>query len=289
MANNRFSNHNLKGFSNSKLFRNWRLIVLSIALVVVSSVVALKVSAESYSGGSDNGLTSNIVSLSNTLTTDGYGSTTNTPDWGSLWNRIVTASEWTPSGNATASDVISGDTYYGNSRTQSTGAYPAPGPCSTQAYTDNNGNATSTTNCSLTWTVPSGSPTGTDHYDSRTGLTWSENLVNNSGTIGFSTSTGSAWTYDNTGTNNVAVGNKTALQLCTSLGNGWRLPTQKEAMQAYVDGAFFNLTNNANYFWTATDSSGTNQWVVSISQGYTTTYAFGTTSTSIYVRCVTTQ
>ena len=275
-------------FANAWLFQGRRFKVASIALVAVLLVggVTLRVGAESYPGGTDNGLTSNLLSLFNTLTTDGYGTTTNTPNWGSDWNRIATAAEWTPSANSTASDVISGDTYYGNSRTQSTGTYPAPSSCATEAYQDNYGApVTQTTNCtaSVAWTVPSGSPTGSDHYDPRTGLLWSEDLINNSGTLAFTTAAGSSWTWNNSGTANVAVGNLTATQLCTTMGGSWRLPTQKELMQAYIDGANFNLGNPSNYFWSGTQSNSTNAWLVNLSSGYTNTSA---DTSTLNVRCV---
>jgi hypothetical protein len=47
-----------------------------------------------------------------------------------------------------------------------------------------------------------------------------------------------------------------ASQLCSGINGGgvWRLPTQKELMQAYIDGSYFNLTSVASqdYYWGAT-------------------------------------
>ncbi|MFH0891398.1 MAG: DUF1566 domain-containing protein [Candidatus Falkowbacteria bacterium] len=37
--------------------------------------------------------------------------------------------------------------------------------------------------------------------------------------------------------------------------NDWRLPTQKELMQAYLDGSNTNLPNSGHFFWSATESS----------------------------------
>jgi hypothetical protein len=86
------------------------------------------------------------------------------------------------------------------------------------------------------------------------------------------------------GVNNAAVGGKSASQLCSERGNGWRLPTQKELMQAYIDGSNWNLTNPANYFWPFTENDDTYAWIVNLGAGYTnlTNKATGT----YYVRCV---
>jgi len=43
---------------------------------------------------------------------------------------------------------------------------------------------------------------------------------------------------------------------CEALGDGdWRLPYQKELMQAYIDGSWGNLPNAGSYFWAATTKS----------------------------------
>jgi hypothetical protein len=282
-------------YFNPKIFKNRLFVSLLVIVVAIGLLFAghsIKTSAESYSGGTDNGLTSILVGLNNTLVSDGYGSTTNSPNEGLIWNRITTASEFTPSANATASEVLSGDTFYSNSRTQNTGTYPAPGPCPNQLYVDNYGNpVTQTSNCtsSVVWTVPAGSPSGTDHYDPRTGLYWSQNLIYSSGSLVFSTSgTANQWTWNNSGSNNVAVGNLTAAQLCTAMGNGWRLPTQREVMQAYIDGANFNLgPGNIQYqaWWTDTLQSSTSAFFANIGNGII--YNTGVTS-SFSVRCVAT-
>lgn len=66
---------------------------------------------------------------------------------------------------------------------------------------------------------------------------------------------------------NVAVGSKSAKELCSDRGNGWRLPTQKELMQAYIDGSYWNLTQPSYYFWSATENSSTTAWAVSLYNG----------------------
>jgi len=47
---------------------------------------------------------------------------------------------------------------------------------------------------------------------------------------------------------------RTVSQLCSERDNGWRLPVQKELLRAYIDGAYWNLTNPANNFWSFDNS-----------------------------------
>ena len=82
---------------------------------------------------------------------------------------------------------------------------------------------------------------------------------------------------------NAAVGGKSASQLCTSQNNGWRLPTEKELLQAYIDGANFNLTQPSNNYWSLTESNSLNAYCVYLIDGYT----INPNKTSGYnVRCV---
>jgi len=74
---------------------------------------------------------------------------------------------------------------------------------------------------------------------------------------------------------------------CDALGNDgdWRLPYQKELMQAYIDGSWGNLPNAGNDFWSATTKSyGTHYaWRVSLHHGNTNNYNKTNTHDS---RCV---
>jgi hypothetical protein len=59
---------------------------------------------------------------------------------------------------------------------------------------------------------------------------------------------------------------------CESLDDGlWRTPTQKELMQAYIDGSWGNLSSADSYFWSATTFSNNTYygWVVYLYSGYT--------------------
>lgn len=246
--------------------------VIALALVFSLAMWASYAYGEQVGGAPESGSTSYIQSLYTSLQTSGYGSDTASPDWGTYWNRLKTAAQFAPTGTATAANVVSGKTFYGSDRTQQTGTQPTPGVCPTQAYHDNYGApVTQTANCTdtVTWTVPSGSIAGTEKQDPRSGLIWSNALVNTAGTATFSSTTNSTWSWDASAATNIAVGNKTAITLCSAMGNGWRLPAQKELMQAYIDGSNFNLSQPASDFWSATEYSSTGAWYAFLGNGST--------------------
>ena len=67
----------------------------------------------------DSGSTSRLRELYDSLVTLDHGDESG--DWGTIWNRIKSAAEWTPNGDVTADDVKSGITFYSDSRTAETG------------------------------------------------------------------------------------------------------------------------------------------------------------------------
>jgi hypothetical protein len=328
----------------------------AIAIVLAISLFSIKIAttkAEQSGDTPESGATSRIKTLNDELVGLTFGTDTDTPDWGTFWNRIKTAAKWNPAGTAAVSDVLTTKTFYAGSRTLQTGTfdaanlstatvktgtafgvgltgaypsvtnplsgdtgaadatatdvksgleawdktgalvtgtYPAPSTCSTQQYHDSYGApVTQTTNCvnTIVWTVPSPVVTGDDKKDPRTGLIWSQLTLNSAGTVTFSAASNSSWSWDGTtDVDSIAVGSKTASQLCSERNGGgvWRLPSQKELMQAYIDGSFFNLTQPSNFFWSSTEASAAYAWYVSLYSGY----AYNNTkSTSSYqVRCV---
>jgi hypothetical protein len=418
---------NIRRFQVKKIYsiKAWatvRIVAIFLIALAVSFTGYHIVKAEQSGSTPESGVVSRIKTLYTDLQGLTFGADTDTPDWGTYWNRIKTAAKWTPSTTAGASDVSSTKTFtpngsrtatsgtfnlsnltaatvkngtlfgvgltgdypsatnllpgagtvatagdvktgkvaWSNTGTQISGTYSpvAAGPCATQQYYDGYGApVTETTNCSSTWTVSPSPVTGDDSLagrgglDPKTGLVWSQYLKNNAGTIQFVTSGGTSWnwngqlrftvtaanatagaTYTNngqtftvvttiagtttltttptgspaasgtltkaTGTGdatitfssanstdapNAAVGGKTASQLCTSQGNGWGLPTEKELMQAYIDGAFFNLTQPSNAFWSATEYSSTLAYGVSLNDGATSS---NNKTLGYYVRCV---
>lgn len=142
--------------------------------------------------------------------------------------------------------------------------------------------------------------------DTRTGLYWSNRTASTidnefrydaTGQCNF-TDTGAANSYcDNqdptsayTEDNDVSA-NDFCLNLQLDANNDsvletdWRLPSQKELMQAYIDGSANHLPNPDNTFWSATEDSGNAAyaWYVNLSYGPTTNY---TKSNNRYARCV---
>lgn len=155
-----------------------------------------------------------------------------------------------------------------------------------------------------TWTTVSGSPfagygsinyagsggdldlySGTVKQDTRTGLWWSDISA-----VGASaSSTGNVFTLSADGsrpTGGFAVGFCDALNTANFAGYAdWYLPTQKQLMQAYVNGSANNLPNPGNYFWSSTEHYGSTAvaWLVYLGFGFTDA---NTKVTSNYVRCV---
>lgn len=183
-----------------------------IVMLSLVSLVAVKttVLAEQSGSSPESGVTSRIKTIYDSLSLLGHGSDTagGWGDWGSMWNRIRSAGEWVPTGdaieadvvagkifykdsrtpltgslaltgNASASDVIFGKTFYSNSLTQLTGTAPAFTDWSTFSkvtWDDNkNGGSPDGDNAGeeSVWTNTSGAADTGVWRDSRTGLYWS--------------------------------------------------------------------------------------------------------------------
>ncbi len=83
-----------------------------------------------------------------------------------------------------------------------------------------------------------------------------------------------------------AMGFCNALNTANFAGhNDWYLPTQKQLMQAYIDGSANNLSNPNYYFWSATEhyNDPTKAWNVNLNNGNTNN---NTKVTGNNVRCV---
>ncbi|MDP2909913.1 MAG: DUF1566 domain-containing protein [bacterium] len=75
---------------------------------------------------------------------------------------------------------------------------------------------------------------------------------------------------------------------CLDLGDGgWRLPYQKELMQAYINGSWTNLTAAGYLYWSSTTHSSTTHdaWRVSLTNGHTG-YYLKTNADSYRARCI---
>jgi hypothetical protein len=179
------------------------------------------------------------------------------------------------------------------------------------------GTAQSVTDNSVTQTLVSNKV----YQDARTGLYWSDKVVNGLDNE-FSyvngndrtNPAGASCNFNTTGTANQYCDNRDPLNgytedndvsandFCLNLqvdadnadgdGNGatgtetdWRLPTQKELQQAYIDGSGNNVPNAENSFWSSTEysSSQSYAWLVDPSYGYT---YLNYKSSTYSVRCV---
>ncbi len=238
-------------------------------------------------------------------------------------NRTEQTGTLSLTGDATVDDVVSGKTFYSDSFTKLTGTAPEPIDFSLMQfneYDDYEGLATGSIDPTnpiddyegdeAIWTN-----TSTNVWkDERTGLFWSADVS----TLGL----GLPATYSNAFPNQVhttcpffssnprasydgltaSCGN--AINVCGTLSydrdndgeaeTDWYLPTQKELMQAYIDGMYnqagANLEGAAtftttNFFWSSSEVSfyPTNAWGVSLLVGNTNLNAKAST---FAVRCV---
>lgn len=278
----------MKKFNKTKLLFIKELILHEKTFSVVAGSVLIAtflflstgiLLAEQQGSTPESGVTSRIASLSSDLADLGYGSTSDTPDWGSDWNRVKTSSKWVPNGTATASNIISGKTFYDSNRTSQTGTYTKLAGCSGQLYTDSSTSSTQSDNCNVTWLTPSDNITGSDKLDPRTNLVWSYHLGWDGSNVIFSSTSPVTFNYY-TGHERLDGTDGAA---CHNRGNGWRLPSEKELMQAYVDGSYYNLTDpTTTNYWS--NINGPSYWVsVSLADG---SVGFFDWRNDYYVRCV---
>jgi hypothetical protein len=277
-----------------KLNRSEIFITILIAVVILGTYVVSTTLAEQSGGSPESGEDSVLIHTYNTLFDLGYG--TETGANGPVWNRIISSATWVPDGTVTEDTVVSGYTFYDESRTVKTGTldYPKYEDMSLQAKDFRDSNASTTWS---SWTKTNTSPEV--WQDERTGLYWSAmqgtaNSVTNNFTIACDFyNTTPRGNYDGS---DADCGN--AINACATLSldaNGdstaesnWYLPTQAELMQAYLNGIYLS-TNTAwvtgNYFWSSTEPQNLSSYA------WYSVLDFGLTNgnyktTSYSVRCV---
>lgn len=297
---------------------------------------AAKVFAEGGTGSiPSSGATSRIKTINDALDLLGFGNSGSGAwgDWGSMWNRIYSASIWNATlgdavtnevfsgkkfyaganrnlltgtfsftGDATESDVVAGKTFYSGNSTKLTGTYSAPASIdySLQQYSarDDNGGpngsgAEDYQGEESTWT----SSVENVWKDTRTGLYWS----NDKGSMTNNFTLNSCDFFNTTPRGNYAGGDPdcgVAINYCATLVFGdksdWYLPSQKEAMQAFIDGMYnqagTNLEQAAAFagpanFWSSSErsNSDSNAWYYNMGVGTMNITVKGSGSN---VRCV---
>ncbi len=276
-----------------------KIIILSCLILGIFGLLQLKHVVFAEQGGSSNesGANSRLKSLSDTLISSDYGSIASGAwgDWGAMWNRIYSAATWdAAAGDATIADVLTGKKFYaGANRSLLTGtaAPSASIDYSKQSLETDDDQVGTYKDEESTWTNVTGSPfavgatglsTGQVKQDSRTGLWWSAS----------STSTSITNSFDSTDGVRPTGGN--AIAFCDGLNTAnfasqtnWYLPTQKELMQAYIDGIYSQdkVFTTTGTFWSSTEHSnpGDSAWTVAPFYGYT---RLTTKATGKSVRCV---
>ena len=221
----------------------------------------------------------------------------------------------TSSGDATANDILFGKIAWvdgsvvsglmpagvslSNMFNGSLSGSPSDYPQSTGGVDDYNaGGSMPSDSYTASWTDCSSSPyCGTDSNankkDGNTNLVWSNSLgandwywANNCYEPGTPNNPGSCASSGDPGCKCVKIVAPDTLTGCDALGSGWRLPSQKELMQVYIDGSWGNLSSAGYYYWSATTLSSYTPvaWVTGLYTGYTIYDA--KSNAGYYVRCV---
>ncbi len=284
---------------------------LILCLIGLSRFI-IKVFAEGGTGSiPSSGVNSRIKTIDDELIGLDFGTSGSGVwgDWGAMWNRIYSAAIWNATlGDAVASDVISGKKFYaGANRTLLTGTYSAPAVIdySLQQYSTRDDLAGPPSNGTedyqgeeSVWT----STVANVWKDTRTGLYWSNKKGTGTVTNSFTTmSLNTCDFFNTTPRGNYAGGDAdcgAAINYCATLDFGgktdWYLPSQKEMMQAFINGMFnqagTSLADAAIFtgqenFWSSSERSNSdpNVWYVNFATGGTNINAKGT---SMDVRCV---
>lgn len=283
--------------------------VFFICISFLLGVLIAPVNAEQAGSSPDTGGAESVITKAyNYLLTKGdtYGASSSpdwTYNWGTYWNRIMYSATWKPDGTAAESDVVSGKTFYSNSRTKKTGTAPSPIDFSLEQYVQyDDAHASDYTGEESTWIKTSSASGANVYQDTRTGLYWSSSI--GSYTNSFSSpSTGkcdffSATPRSSYGTSGTDPDCGNAINACAVLSlsskdgqsadTDWYLPSQKELKWAYKDG-IYNQTSSSftttSIFWSSTEYSGDSTAAWSEYLGYGYAYYRGKTS-SYAVRCV---
>ena len=246
--------------------------------------------AEQSGSSPESGVTSRIKTIYDSLVslTHGSDSAGGWGNWGVMWNRIRSAAEWVPTGDATEADVASGKTFYKDSRTQISGTAPPAFDYSTQSkviwddYRNGGGADGDSAGEESIWTNTAGAPDTGVWKDTTTGLYWSSSQ----GSITNIFTTATCDYFSTSARGNYAGGDSdcgNAINACATLaldatGDGsaednWYLPSQKELMVAYADGIFNTDTTFAtmSYYWSSTEVSDlpNNAWRAYLFNGFT--------------------
>ncbi len=222
------------------------VVVFSVMTILNNILKANQTYAEQSGGSPESNSNSRLTVLYDNLNNANAGQeniNSGEKDWGQKWNRIRSASLEN----------------YGLHKKLD---------CATQLHYAGHNDSSKNSFCSnkKRWSKVTGTnyDDQIDKRDDSTGLMWSYVLSNN-----YSQPVSS---YNTAPADYISINWSQAKTACQNLGDGnWRLPTQTELMQAYVDGAYFNLTNaGSGSRWSASESNSSNAWYIYWSNGYVT-------------------
>jgi len=263
----------------------WLVCLLMGALSFWQTNLAVRAEQAGSSPESDSSSRIKVVYDSLVTLTHGAESAGSWGDWGAWWNRIRSAGEWVPGGDLLAKDVLSGKTFHCDSRTQQTGTEGMPMEEFDDMLYDDSLGADDSGVEESTWTN-----TATNVWkDERTDFYWSSDQGQMTNVFPDSDHSPCPFfalsdrgDYDGLDADcGNAINTCGLLSLEAVTGEGaqtdWYLPSQKELMQAYIDGIYnqtsaaFVIDGVAVNFWSSTEltADSTKVWYVLLASGYT--------------------
>jgi hypothetical protein len=289
------------------------LILICFVIFLGTSVgIVTQIFAEQGNLSPESGSTSRLKTISDSLTSLGFGSNISGSwgDWGNMWNRIYSASTWTPntSNNAAAGDIISGKKLYaGDNRNEITGTAVIAADYSifkNQSFCQKENTGAP---CTAVQPAPSPATTWTNTAtavwrDDRTGLYWSDTIsISNANNFSLAScpffTSNPRGSYGGSDITNCGAANN-AINTCANLSRvavtgesaktDWYLPTGAELLQAYNNnmyGLAGSVFTTIYPFWSSSEYSGNSAYalIVRLSDGDSGNIK----KTNVYqVRCV---
>ncbi len=252
------------------------LISVFVGVLLIGRQVLLVRAAEQSGSSPTSSSDSRMKRLVDNLTASNYGDPNGTvlsEDWGESWNRIGSAAQ-APFNDAVANGLTNGgNTDFPQDKGGIHDADPLPsGSYHSDWIVCGSGNNYCDTGDS---TMES---TFQARMDTNTGLIWSKRIsssdnwftANNCAQPGSGANPGACASNGDPGCKCVKL--TTGKTGCEAQGDGgWRLPYQKELMQAYIDGSSQYLPDNAAYHWSGTTNTTNTQnaWYTNLSNGNT--------------------
>ena len=267
------------------------LAVLAVSLAMAHLIRG--VLAEKSGASPESGTDSRLTTITKKLEELGYGSTAagSWGDWGAALNRVYSAAQG-PFNDALAKGLKNG----GGTKVSGCGEDKSSPSCFPQVLGgvddyNNNWPVLAADTYQQTWTACNsdnnycglGEEGGNiaEKLDPNTGLVWSSSLGNNNwfwanncvypnGLLG---DDGQCNTNGEVACQCVkrSADSKTGCEGRAENSGGWRLPYQKELMQAYIDGSWGSLSGAIANYWSGTTNSSLTQlaWYTLLSNGYT--------------------